>query len=61
MTVKLHFVIDQLISYTQTTLIRGRSIYDGWVTAFEVLDMMKNNGENLIFKLYFEKAYNWVN
>lgn len=54
---RLHTVMDSLVSYTQTTFIRDRSIHDGWISASEVVDLMKKNRYGIIFKLDFEKTY----
>lgn len=40
LTTRLRSVIDGLVSHTQTAFIWGCNIYDGWVVASEVLDMM---------------------
>lgn len=61
LTLRLRSVIDNLISHTQTEFIWGRSIYDGWEIASEVLDVMKRKKVDLIFKLDFKKAYDYVN
>lgn len=60
LTSRLRSIIDQLISHTQTTFIRGHSIYDGWIIASEVLNIMKWNKESLVFKFDFEKDYDRV-
>lgn len=57
---RLHTVIDHLISHSQTFFIRSLNIYDGWVIASEVLDVMKTNKKGLIFILDYEKTYNHV-
>lgn len=41
--------------------IRGRSIYDSWGIASEVLDVMKRKRVSFIFKLDFNKAYDCGN
>lgn len=46
--------------HTQSAFIRGRNIYNGWIIASEVLNVMKRRKECLIFKLNFEKAYDCV-
>lgn len=53
LTKKLRSVIDQLVRHTQIAFISGRSIYDGWVIASEVVYVVKKNQEGLIFKLDF--------
>lgn len=60
LTSRLCSVIDQLISHIQIAFIHERSIYDGWVVASELPDVMKRNKEGLIFKLNFEKSYDCV-
>lgn len=56
LTSRLRRFIDHLVSHTQTVFIRGCSIYDGWVVASELLDVMQRKKEGLIFKLDFGKA-----
>lgn len=60
LTLRLRLTINKLVSHTQTTFIRGRSIYDGWVIASEVLNVMKKEKNDLIFKTDLEKAYGCV-
>lgn len=60
LTSRFYTVIDQLISHTQMAFIRAKSIYDVWVIAFEVLDVMKMENAEIIFKLDFEKTYDQV-
>lgn len=50
-------VIHHLIRHTKTAFIRGRRIYDGWVIALELLDIMKLNKESILFNLDFENAF----
>lgn len=57
---RLRSIINQLVSHSQTTFIRGCNIHDGCIIASEVLEAMKKDKQSLIFKLDFEKAYDRV-
>lgn len=48
-------VVGKLVNYTNTTFIKGRDIYNGWIIAFEILDVMKRKGDRFIFKIDFAK------
>lgn len=58
---RLRMGMNFLVSFTQTAFIQGRNIYDGWILVAEVVDLIKRNKSGIIFKLDFEKAYDWVN
>lgn len=38
---RLRIVINQFVSQSQTTFIRGYSIHDGWIITSKVLDALK--------------------
>lgn len=46
-TPRLWLVIHGLVSHIQITFICGRSIYDGWIIAFEVLDAFEKPYEKV--------------
>lgn len=48
---------DREVWDTQSTFIKGRNIFEGWRVASGVLDEMRQNGEDVVFKIDFEKAY----
>jgi hypothetical protein len=52
---------DKVISDSQTTFIKGRSILEGVVILHEVLHEFKRSGKRgVLFKIDFEKTYNKV-
>ncbi|KAK5834954.1 hypothetical protein PVK06_010634 [Gossypium arboreum] len=60
---RIRMVISDLVSETQCAFIKGRQIFDGILIANEVIHSMKKmKGDegNLIFKLDFSKAYDYV-
>lgn len=56
MVARLKGVIRKLVRYTQSTIIKGMNIFEGWTLASEVLDKMKNLGNDMVFKIDFEKS-----
>jgi hypothetical protein len=58
---RLRLVIGSVISEAQTAFVRDRQILDGILIANEVVDeARKYKKELLLFKVYFEKAYDSV-
>lgn len=61
---RLKRVVGKLVDDVQSAFIEGRYILDGILIANETVDYMRKKKEKfLIFKIYFEKAYdslNWV-
>lgn len=57
---RLRTVINHLVSQSQSSFIHGRSIHDRWIITYEVLDAIKKEKQDLVFKLDFEKAYDRV-
>jgi hypothetical protein len=54
-------VIGSVISDTQSAFVKGRQILDGILVANEVVDEAKKlKRELLLFKVDFEKAYDFV-
>lgn len=45
---------------TQSSFIRGRNAFNGWIVTSEVMDAMKRSGDGMTFKIDFEKTYNCV-
>jgi Reverse transcriptase (RNA-dependent DNA polymerase) len=55
-------IMDQLIDHSQTTFIKGRSIFDNIISAQEILfQVRKNKTKGILFKIDFEKAFDKVN
>lgn len=48
------------VSDTQSKFIKGRSIFNWWTFALEVLNAMRRFGDGVVFKIVFEKTYNCV-
>lgn len=40
--------------------IKGRNIFEGWTVALKVLDELKRSGKEMVFKIDFEKPYDYV-
>jgi hypothetical protein len=58
---RLRGVIGTVISDTQSAFVKGRQILDGILVANEVVDEAKKLNKNLLmFKVDFEKAYDFV-
>lgn len=58
----LRQVLPSMIGEAQAAFIGGKQILDGVLIANEVIDFWKQrNGEGLILKIDFEKAYDCVN
>ena len=58
---KLRIVIGSVVSNVQSTFIKGRQILDGILIANEMVDeAKKHNKELLLFKVDFEKAFDYV-
>lgn len=53
--------MDSLMGFTQMVFIKSKNIYDGWISALDVVDLMKRNKSGIILKLDFKKAYDRVN
>jgi mannosylglycoprotein endo-beta-mannosidase len=54
-------VVDNIISPTQTTFLRGRNILEGVVILHETVhELHRRNQNGIIFKIDFEKAYDKV-
>lgn len=53
-------VMQKLVHDTQTTPIKGKSIFEGWALASEVLDDMMRSEGGIVFKIDFEKVYDCV-
>lgn len=53
-------VIGKLVRDSQSSFIKGRSIFDGCTVASEVLDTMRRDGEGVVFKIDFEKTFDCV-
>lgn len=58
---RLRGVIGKLVQDSQSAFIKGRNIFYGWTVASEVLDEMRRTGDEMVFKIDFEKAYDCVN
>jgi hypothetical protein len=57
LTNRIGLVADRLISYNQTTFIKGRYILESMVTAHEILHSIhQSRKEGLILKLDYEKC-----
>jgi hypothetical protein len=55
-------ILDRLISYQQSTFIKGRFILESVVTAHEIIhEVHMRKGQGLVFKIDYEKAYDRVN
>lgn len=53
--------MDSLISLVQLAFINGRNLVDGVLVLNEVVDLVKKNRKQcMIFKVDFEKAYDFV-
>lgn len=60
---RLSEVMDEVVSDTQCTFVRGRQIFYGILVANEVIHSIKKKSYeniNLIMKLDFSKAYDCV-
>ncbi|GJW49898.1 putative RNA-directed DNA polymerase, eukaryota, reverse transcriptase zinc-binding domain protein [Tanacetum coccineum] len=58
---RLSKVVDKIVSHEQSAFISGRQILDGPLMLSEVIEWYKKRNEKLlIFKVYFEKAYDSV-
>jgi len=58
---RLRLVIGSVISEVQTTFVKNRQIIDGILIANEMVDdTRKLKKELLLFKVDFEKAYDYV-
>jgi hypothetical protein len=61
LTARLASVMDRLVAPTQSAFLKGRQLVDGVVVINEVVDLARRNDQScLIFKVYFEKAYDSV-
>lgn len=60
LAVRLKRVIGKFVRDMQSAFIKGRNIFQRWTVATEVLDAMKRNREDFVFKIDFKKAYNCV-
>lgn len=61
LALRLSKVINSVISFYQTTFIKGRNILDGVVALNEIMEYAKKEGKPcMIFKVDFEKAYDSV-
>ena len=61
-TIHINSVADHIISPTQTAFMRGRNILEGVVILHETIhELHRKNQGGVIFKIYFEKAYDKVN
>jgi hypothetical protein len=62
LTNRLARIINRLISYHQSAFIRGRYILERVVTAHEIIHEVHRKKEHgLVFKIYYEKAYDKFN
>lgn len=52
--------IGKLVRDTQSSFIKGRNIFEGWMMSSEMLDEMKRVGNCIVFKIDFEKTYDNV-
>jgi Reverse transcriptase (RNA-dependent DNA polymerase) len=58
---RLAKVMDELIDYSQTAYIKGRYIMNNMVCAHEVLHQVKiSKTKGVLFKINFEKVFDWV-
>lgn len=58
---KLHLVIGSVISETQSIFVKDSQILDGILIVSEVVDdARKSKKEFLLFKVNFEKSYDFV-
>ena len=58
---KLRLVVGSVVSESQSAFIKGKQILDGILIAIEVVDEARRlNKELLLFKVDFEKAYDFV-
>ena len=58
---RLSRVMNEIISKSQTTFVKGRNLVDGAMIINEVMDLAKKrNLECLVFKVDFEKFYDSV-
>lgn len=58
---RLRLVIGSVISDSQSRFIKGRQILDGILVANEVVDeARKCKNELILFKVDFEKAYDFI-
>jgi len=58
---RLKQIVGSVISETQTTFVKNRQILDGVLIANEVVDEARNlNKELMLFKVDFEKTYDYV-
>lgn len=57
---RLRGVIGMLVKDSESSFIRGRNIFEGWMVASEVLDVMKCLGNVMVFKIDIKNAYGCV-
>lgn len=59
---RLALLMESLIEYTQTAYIKDRNIMDYVVCANKILHQVRlKKTKGILFKIYFEKAFDWVN
>lgn len=57
---RLRGVVGKLVRDMQSTFIREKNIFEGWTVALEFMDDLRCSGDGMLFKIYLEKAYDYV-
>lgn len=52
---RLKLVISKLVRDSQSTFIQGRSTFEGWIVASEMVKVMKHSGTDVYLSLTLKK------
>lgn len=58
LTVRLRGVVGK---FMRDAFIKGKNTSKGWIVASKLMDDMRQVGDEMIFKINFKKAYDFVN